>query len=362
VTQAHPRGPDPRGAPPGHLRLIKREPVTSARAHLDAIIVPTARAAARLAHSAGLARELKAELLVLCSRDAEPTDAVSVARAAGIEPIVVQVATEAPSAPLRTREFFAGTPFDRNSDTSLKRNVALALSRMAGWQRILFLDDDVEVAGADMLRAAASLLDRYDAVGLRNVGFFDNSVVCHANRYTKGLQPYFVGSGGLLVNTTTIDSYFPDIYNEDWFFLLAEQGLRRVALYGTCAQAAFDPYRDPDRARQEEFGDLVAEGLFWLLDRKRDLDRAGSEAFWVASVRRRVRFIDRIRGRLRDDRPDIAAALDMSRRTVLAIDPAQCVAFLRAWGDDRATWRAYLSGLPEGGSIESSLERLGLQA
>jgi hypothetical protein len=361
MTRAHSGGPGPRSAPPGHLRLITREATPPTRAHVDAIIVPTARSAAGLTHSADLARELGSALLILCSRDAIPAQALSVARAAGAEPTVVQVPADAPSAPLRTRGFFENTPFDRSSDTSLKRNIALAVSRMTGWQRILFLDDDVTVPDPDVPRAAASLLDRYDAVGLENVGFFDNSVVCHANRHTGGPQPYFVGSGGLLVNTATIDSFFPDVYNEDWLFLLGEQGLRKVALNGTCAQARFDPYRDPDRARQEEFGDLVAEGLFWLLDHGHALDRADTAAFWIAAARRRIRFIDRIRGRLADDRPDIAAALEVSRRTLRAIDPAQCVAFLEAWRHDRKVWRDFLNALPEGRPVEAALEVLELR-
>ena len=35
--------------------------------------------------------------------------------------------------------------FDRRTDTSLKRNVGLLIAQLMGWQRVVFLDDDIEV-------------------------------------------------------------------------------------------------------------------------------------------------------------------------------------------------------------------------
>ena len=74
-----------------------------------------------------------------------------------------------------------GTLFARrHSDLSAKRNLGLVLSRLLGWSRVLFLDDDItELNPADM-RQASGLLDTHDAVGLHVGGFPDNSVVCHA--------------------------------------------------------------------------------------------------------------------------------------------------------------------------------------
>jgi len=86
--------------------------------------------------------------------------------------------------PMKTTEMLAGTRFERRADTSAKRNIGLILSKLAGWQRIVFLDDDIRVPVAADLTRAAALLDNRDGVGLHIGGFPDNSVVCHANRET----------------------------------------------------------------------------------------------------------------------------------------------------------------------------------
>jgi hypothetical protein len=89
------------------------------------------------------------------------------------------------------------------SDLSLKRNIGLAVARMVGWDRVLFLDDDIIDVNPSHIRAAASLLGSHDVVGLKNVGFHDNSVVCHALRRVErslGMkQDTFVGGGAMAV-------------------------------------------------------------------------------------------------------------------------------------------------------------------
>ena len=59
-------------------------------------------------------------------------------------------------------------------------------------------------------------------------------------------------------------SFFPDIYNEDWFFFAKEAAARDLPRVGQAEQAPLRPVRRPRARRREEFGDLLAEGLFAL--------------------------------------------------------------------------------------------------
>ena len=91
-------------------------------------------------------------------------------------------------------------------------------------------------------------------------------MVCHAFRAGGGKQETFIGGGALAVEMRRNRSFFPNIYNEDWFFVLdAGKRLQPVATVGQVLQYPYDPYR-VERARAEEFGDVLAEGIFWLLD------------------------------------------------------------------------------------------------
>ena len=57
-------------------------------------------------------------------------------------------------------------------------------------------------------------------------------MVCHAIRDTGGKQGTFVGGGALAVAVDRVDSFFPDIYNEDWFYLLRDDGRLRPVTPG----------------------------------------------------------------------------------------------------------------------------------
>ncbi len=80
-------------------------------------------------------------------------------------------------------------------------------------------------------------------------------------------QDVFVSGAVLGVNCADAPlSFFPDVYNEDWFFFgeaAAGHGLTKA---GEARQAVYDPFRHEERAVNEEFGDLLAEGLYALIE------------------------------------------------------------------------------------------------
>ena len=63
------------------------------------------------------------------------------------------------------------------------------------------------------------------------------------------------------------------------------------------ASLTYDPYASPDRARREEFGDLLAEGLFALMGevdpsvRFGEQLRAADEAYWSRFIEARHNVI-----------------------------------------------------------------------
>ena len=364
----HPSVPAPRRAiagvqHPSHLDLLVRDVSAPSGPAVDAIVVPAARDPARLHAAAALAAEIACPLVVLTSRRATAAESRAVAAEHGVRPLAVDIDRQ--TLPVRL-ETHSG-PYARPSDTALKRNLALLLSRMTGWECVLFLDDDVTDIDPAELRTAAALIGKYRAVGLENVGYFDNSVVCHANRDTGGEQFCFVGAGGLLVQAARTRSFFPNIYNEDWFFLLEEDGLTEVAMSGHCAQASFDPYEDPARARREEFGDCLAEGMFALLDDGAQLGEA-NHRYWRRFLAQRRRLIEEIIERARhrpaepSRRAQILASMNAARDALADVSASLCVAYLDAWRRDQERWADYVDRLDTGLGPAEALARLGLAA
>ena len=334
-----------------HRQLLKALPVVHFPSDVDAVIVPTARHPAVLDSAIALATKLNCTLVALCSKFSSAAEVAVFRAAAGIRVIAVDIG-EMPAGVIPTFgtcRVLAGTKFERRSDTSLKRNFGLLLARILGWQRIVFLDDDIHVPEPMDLREAAGMTGRYAGVGLAidDVnGMADNSVVCHAYREAGGVQDVFIGGGALAVNPMSVTSFFPNIYNEDWFFLLDEGGLLPVTTVGTAIQNNYDPFLE-SRARREELGDCIAEGLFWLLDSGRSL-RDANAGHWQRFLRERVAFItdvihmvERMGGDV-ERRHRMLLALRAARGRCQYIRPELCVRYLDAWRADRVRWRKHL--------------------
>lgn len=320
----------------------------STRSTVDAVIVPTARPSWYLGHAVALATRLRTPLLVLCSKYASARATADLASGRDVEVIAVDTpllpAEFLP--PFETSRLLAGTLFQRGEDLSLKRNLGLLFAAVAGWERVVFLDDDIHVPRAEDLLDAASLLDHHHAVGLSPGGFPDNSVVCHAYRTAGGLQDTFIGGGALAVNVTASAGFFPNIYNEDWFFLLSDTRLCSISMIGNAIQQSYDPFSDERRARSEEFGDCLAEGIFWLLDRGRRVKQADAD-FWYSFLDRRRQFIGNIVERVAtldlEGKERITAALNAALGRSRLIEPELCVDYLRAWRSDRRRWCGHIA-------------------
>ncbi|MDG4821838.1 hypothetical protein O7635_08220 [Asanoa sp. WMMD1127] len=350
-----------------HTRLLRYvdQPATSAR--LDAIIVPTGRPTVYLTFALQLARQLDCPLVALCSLRASADRTLRAAQRAGVQLIATEVHDRVRLPAFATSALPEEPRFRRKGDLSLKRNIGLALSRMQGWERVAFLDDDIRsVRPADM-RAAAGLLDEFNMVGLGNTGFPDNSVVCHALRAVGVDQKTFVGGGAMVVPVRRTTSFFPDIYNEDWFFLLGEKRLSQIAVTGQMYQEPYDPFRTTERARAEEFGDCLAEGIYALLDEGGSVEDADKE-FWAAFLADRRAMVDRIiaaiphSDRSAEEKRRMDEAMRASHGRRQFITPELCVRYLEALAADRGVWRARIKQLPKGLDPARSLSHLGLNA
>ena len=233
------------------LLCVPDLPATTTGSGLDAIIVPTARPSAQLRTAIGYAKELGCALLVLCSKKSTAAHVVALTADAGIDVIAIDVTQRHRGLlPEFRTDTLVKRRFTDIRDTATKRNIALLFADLVGWRRVFFLDDDITVEHTDVLKSAARQLDHVEVAGLRVDEYPDNSVVCHAGRELGHPQQTFIGGGALAVDVAAAaSSFFPHVYNEDWFFLLGDKGLRSTAIAGRAKQERYDPYYTRSRAR-----------------------------------------------------------------------------------------------------------------
>jgi len=340
---------------------------------LDAIIVPASRPASNLDHAITLARAARCQLVVLCSRQARVgdvnkllasrtfADATVIRLPRGYRHPWLEFAT---SRPAETGHPPEGSTA-RGTDLSLKRNIGLVLARLVGWNRVFFMDDDIRDVDPSDLRSTVSMLDNYWSVGMRVTTYPDNSVVCHAHRETGEFQDILVGGSALAVDCTAPVGFFPDIYNEDWLFFYDAVPRRRLGCSNLNAtQLSYDPFDHPLRAARQEFGDVIAEGLYALLHRGQGPADASWD-YWADFLAARKDFLDAIVGRSGQARPEIRekmlSSVTAAQECLAQIKPDMCERYVELWRKDLSLWERTLSDLPRVPSIAEALNLLGLE-
>jgi hypothetical protein len=240
----------------------------------------------------------------------------------------------------------------------------------------MFVDDDVLRLDTSTV---ADALDRLAGTGRTLASwpceyFPDNSVVHHARRDFLGLhQDVFIGGGALLVR---LDGWappgFPPTYNEDWLFLFDPIVEGRVLAGPDVGQKTYDPYLSPERARDEEFGDVLGEGLYHLLHVGESVETATDASYWRSVHAKRTKLIQLIIAELRRRLAVVATesehsrlghaltAVQESRKQLTRATPESLADFVRRWRHDEELWTEFLVRLPERGTLREALVYLGL--
>jgi hypothetical protein len=157
---------------------------------------------------------------------------------------------------------------------------------------------------------------------------------------------------------------FPDIYNEDWFAMASEASSGGVVHAGDVWQLKFNPFDDPVRAVQQEFGDLIAEGLYESFSQGNET-RSTTLSYWDTFRAKRAEYIEGIRGRLerREDSNEFVQAgkvLEKALEQLALITSQDCLDLLAAWQEDRHDFAVNSTRLSGVHSYTSAFETLAL--
>lgn len=350
-----------------HQALLSPVSAASDR-RLDGIVVAATRGVAHLMPALRLAAALDVPVVAMCSESAHAEAAAEFAARMSPARCTVLDFARGPTAhlpPFRTSKLPAARA-GAHGDLSSKRNSGLLLGRAAGWSTVLFLDDDIYGLDPGVAADAVAILDQHAAVGMRARMFPDNSVVCHARRFVPGnRQDVFVSGSALAVRVDRADSFFPRVYNEDWLFLAPALDRREVAAVGTVNQLTYQPFRTSNRAADQEFGDVLAEGLAGHLHAGSLDDVPGAE-YWHAFLHRRGEFIREAAASCAENahRDPVARAalraLDRADRVRAGIDPGTLRDYVTTWRADLEQWRTLLDIVPCLGTLEAAIRWLGL--
>jgi hypothetical protein len=354
-----------------HTRLLVACQPGRRRRRIDAVLVPTVRPVELLTFAIGLARDLGCPVLLLCSSASQGRAATAVLDDVTGASVVVPALVDHPMLELPSLRpcTWRSQPY---VDTANKRNISLLVARALGWRRVLFLDDDITGLTAQEVTRTAALMrgGRLPVIGWRYPRFPDNSVACHARRSSGEAQDVFLGAGALLVDVADDVPFFPAVYNDDWLFWHDVTVAGQLGWAGDVQQRPFNPFEDVNRAHRQEFGDVLAEGLFSLIHAGQPVLAACSPVYWGRVIQERRDMLSDTEERLSKlpgtHTPDgyeihqVMKAVTECRQALGMFGEDDLARYTSQWRFDLSRWRARLHEVPRYDRVADALGWLGI--
>lgn len=182
---------------------------------------------------------------------------------------------------------------DKTWNLGIARNFALDHSVTLGYEKVLFLDDDIKEINESKIDKGFSVLNKDCFVSCTLKGLEDNSIVGHIAKKVGILDDgdKMLSGGFLFLSPASISNRFYNIYNEDWIMQLLENQKEKIILpYSVCHNVDQVVNWTIDLAIFQEFGELVVDGL---LENKNALSM--DYLFWDVIIENRIRYIQNIK-------------------------------------------------------------------
>lgn len=175
----------------------------------------------------------------------------------------------------------------------IARNFALEYSIFLGYEKILFVDDDMAKIDRNKVEKGFSVLTKDSFVSCNLKGFEDDSIVGHiAKQVGVIVEGQKMLSGGFMfLSPASISHRFYNIYNEDWILQLLESKKKQIILpYTVFHNVDEDVVWTLDRALFQELGEIAVEGL---LENENALSL--DYHYWNKIIDIRIKFLEEIK-------------------------------------------------------------------
>jgi len=226
------------------------------------------------------------------------------------------------------------------------RNYAVWLALSRNLERVILIDDDILLSDSAQVLATLNLLSQFPLIGAKTIGMPDDSVVGHVLRGLGAVEHDFISGQYLGLALDRISFHFPDVYDEDWIFLLLHSLELPLARYGTVTQLYYDPFGDMEaECLFQEPGEILVEGLIDAIVMYRRPSLLFEEVFWRKIVFSRKSRITEIEGLLRE-RPDGRELLHHHGKLAIyheEVDPRTFAKWWRGYFEANKIWRQILA-------------------
>jgi hypothetical protein len=174
------------------------------------------------------------------------------------------------------------------------RNLALLYSLATKADKVLFMDDDIEVPDLKLIDELFKEIDEFQFVGANILGLIDDSILGHIATKLEIFNQRMLSGGFMLFKPKSIDHFFLNNYNEDWIWLFLQLKGNKYLQTGNVYQALADPFLGyRQKVMFQEFGEIVLDGILDLYDGA-SYEILTEITFWERMLKERQEYLNRL--------------------------------------------------------------------
>lgn len=160
------------------------------------------------------------------------------------------------------------------------RNFALLYSKSIYANKVLFMDDDIQVPNPKLIDDLFQSIKDFQFVGANITGLVDDSALGHIATDLGIFNERMLSGGFMVFNPNTIDQYFLNNYNEDWIWLFLQLKGKEYLQTGEVLQELSNPLANyQNKIMFQEYGEITLDGILDLF-KKGSYDSLLELSFW----------------------------------------------------------------------------------
>lgn len=171
------------------------------------------------------------------------------------------------------------------------RNFALLYSKSIHANKVLFMDDDIQVPNLRLLDDLFQSIKDFQFVGANITGLVDDSALGHIATDLGIFNERMLSGGFMVFNPNVIDQYFLNNYNEDWIWLFLQLQGKEYLQTGEVFQELSNPLADfQNKILFQEHGEIALDGILNLV-KEGSYDSLVELSFWRRMLDERREYL-----------------------------------------------------------------------
>lgn len=189
---------------------------------------------------------------------------------------------------------------DTEWNLGFARNFALLYTKSIHADKVLFMDDDIQVPNLRLIDDLFLSLKDFKFAGANITGLVDDSALGHIATDLGIFNERMLSGGFMAFNPDTITDFFLNNYNEDWIWLFLQLKSKEYLQMGEVLQDFSNPLTNYQRnIIFQEYGEIALDGILDLFP-SGSYDSLVELSFWKRMLKEREEYLNLLNKKAKD--------------------------------------------------------------